>query len=76
MSSKPFFVQCPCRRGYLTSLFISDEGVPIAFFLKDGYLIIQGWCDECGQLIIFSVTLADLTFEQHANWTSAKTRKL
>lgn len=74
--TEPYFIQCPCRRGYLTSLFISDEGVPIAFFLKDGYLIIQGWCDECVQLIVFSVSLVDLTFERAPNWTSAQTRKL
>lgn len=73
---KNYKIKCPCHRGYLSILWVNDEGIPIAFSINKGYLLISGYCDSCKAQIAFTVTLADLLTEESPNWTSAVTKKV
>lgn len=71
-------IKCPCHRGYMKELWINNEGVPVAFSLNKGYIVISGYCDyeKCGQQFMWTCSLADLLTEEAPNWTSAVTKKL
>lgn len=66
---RPYFIKCPCKRGYMKEFAKSNvEGIPMAFAVGNGYLLIQGWCDTCTSLIQFAAPLADLTFNDDYDW--------
>lgn len=65
---RAFPLACPCGRGYLYLLVTQPNGVPIAFGIHDGILIIQGYCDTCNSLVQYMVPLADLAINEPEDW--------
>lgn len=70
---QPYYVRCPCKRGYMKQFCITSENAPMAFAIGNGYLLMQGNCDACDAIIQWACPLADLTFNEDFEWDSQVT---